>query len=144
MSLVLISSWTWASDTLINLLPPHLTPNWVPIPGAPQTYYAPNLPPDVFRYQGKFYFYWEGYLYAPGSSQGPGKSVFGPPAFFYRIDPRYFKTLRPEMVRESQVLLKPPDSPPGPRIMAPDPQPLIPVPLLPPGPEKTPAGPAGK
>ena len=87
LSLFLIPSWTWASDILINPLPPHLTPNWVPIPGAPQTYYAPNLPTDVFRYQGRFYFYWEGYLYAAASPQGPWKSVFEPRPFSTALTP---------------------------------------------------------
>jgi hypothetical protein len=73
-------------------VPPHVNPQWTPVEGAPGVYYAPNVPTDLFRYRGKYYFYWNGYLYVGKRPQGPWKSVKNIPDFFYKIDPRYFKT----------------------------------------------------
>ena len=100
LSLALSAGWfgppTWAQDIRINPVPPQIRPQWVPVPGDSQAYYAPNLPTDVFRYRGKYYFYWGGYLYLSKSPKGPWKSISKVPAFFYKIDPAYFKTLKKE------------------------------------------------
>ncbi len=52
-----------AQDIRINPIPPHVQPQWTPVPNASGVYYAPNLPTDVFRHGSKYYFYWQGYLY---------------------------------------------------------------------------------
>ncbi|MDP3183126.1 MAG: hypothetical protein Q8M54_09975 [Desulfobaccales bacterium] len=93
-------SWApaWAQDIRINPVPPHVKPVWLPVPGAPQVYYAPNLPTDLFRYRGKYYFYWEGYFYKGKTTKGPWKWVKETPAFSQQIDPAYFKTVKKEGV----------------------------------------------
>jgi len=94
MSLSLGSSW--AQDLRIIPVPPGVKPVWLPVSGAPQVYYAPNLPTDLFRYRGKYYFYWEGYFYRGKSLKGPWKWVKEAPAFSQQIDPSYFKTVKKE------------------------------------------------
>ena len=81
-----------AQDIRINPVPPHVRPQWTPVPNAPGVYYAPNLPTDVFRRGGKYYFYWQGYLYQGRKPKGPWKSVAKVPAWFSEIDPSLFKT----------------------------------------------------
>ena len=84
-----------ASDININPVPPGVQPQWVKVPGAPQISWAPNLPTDVFRYSGKYYFFWENYFYRGPAPEGPWKAVVKVPAVFYQIDPAYFKTKKP-------------------------------------------------
>jgi len=116
-----------ARDIRINPLPPKATPQWTKVPGAPGVYYAPNIPTDVFKYQGKYYFFWESYLYQSKSVKGPWKTVKKPPAVFFKIDPSMFKTVRPETLPPSLV------SPPGPT-PAPPAAPATPAPpAAPPG-----------
>ena len=81
-----------AQDIHINPVPPHVRPQWTQVPNAPGVYYAPNLPTDVFRRGGKYYFYWQGYLYRGSKPKGPWKSVTKVPAWFSDIDPSLFKT----------------------------------------------------
>ena len=142
LSLCVMPSVSGAQDIRINPLPPHIFPKWTPVPGAPQVYYAPNVPTDVFRYRGRFYFYWEGFLYESRTPKGPWKSVAQPPAFFYNIEPRFFKTLRAGKGEEPQVPLKPPSAQ-APQIMAPEPPPAPPAPpaaptWIPPAPQEPP------
>ena len=50
-------SAAWAGDQQFSPpLPPGITPQWVPIPGAPGVHYAPNTNTDLFRYGQKYYF----------------------------------------------------------------------------------------
>ena len=84
-----------AQDIRINPVPPGVTPRWTRVPGAPQVSWAPNLPTDVFRYSGKYYFYWENYFYRGSSPEGPWKLVVKVPEVFYQVDPAYFKTVKP-------------------------------------------------
>ena len=81
-----------AQDIHINPVPPHVRPAWTPVPNAPRVYYAPNLPTDVFRHGGKYYFYWQGYLYRGSKPKGPWKSLTKVPTWFPEIDPSLFKT----------------------------------------------------
>lgn len=94
LAAVLSGAASWAQELRIIPVPPQVRPQWTPVPGAPKVYYAPNLPTDLFRYRGSYYFYWEGYLYKGKTPQGPWKSVKEAPPFFYQIDPAYFKTVR--------------------------------------------------
>jgi hypothetical protein len=80
----------------IQPIPPQVKPQWTPVPGAPRVYYAPNIPTDVFRYRGKYYFFWEGYIYKGNRPTGPWQDVRKVPAWFQEIDPAYFKTARKE------------------------------------------------
>jgi hypothetical protein len=73
-------------------VPPNARPQWVQVQNAPGVYYAPNIPTDLFQYRGKYYLYWNGYLYRAKKIKGPYNQVHQIPAFFYRIDPSYFKT----------------------------------------------------
>lgn len=84
-----------AQDIHINPVPPHVKPQWTPVPNVSGVYYAPNLPTDVFRRGGKYYFYWQGYLYRGSKPKGPWKSVTKIPAWFSEIDPSLFKTAGP-------------------------------------------------
>jgi len=84
-----------AQDIRINPVPPGLKPRWTRVPGAPQVSWAPNLPTDVFRYGGKYYFYWENYFYRGSGPEGPWKAVVKVPEVFYQVDPAYFKTAKP-------------------------------------------------
>jgi hypothetical protein len=92
LSLALSSSW--AQDIRIRPIPPRVQPQWVQVPGVPEVYYATNIPTDVFRYRGKYYFYWENYVYRGKSPKGPWKSLKTVPPWFYQIDPAYLKTAK--------------------------------------------------
>ncbi|MFH1597355.1 MAG: hypothetical protein ABIG94_13510 [Pseudomonadota bacterium] len=96
LGVALAGSPALAQEIRINPVPPHVKPQWTPVPGAPQVYYAPNLPTDVFRYRGKYYFFWAGYLYQGKKPSGPWKTVKEVPAFFHEIDAAYFKTVKKE------------------------------------------------
>ena len=96
LGVALAGSPALAQDIRINPVPPQVKPQWTPVPGAPQVYYAPNLPTDVFRYRGKYYFFWAGYLYQGKKPSGPWKTVQEVPAFFQEIDAAYFKTVKKE------------------------------------------------
>jgi hypothetical protein len=85
--------WAAAAQNLrIDPIPPGLIPQWTAVPGVPQVSWAPNLPTDVFRYRGGYYFYWEGYFYRGSAPQGPWKPVAKVPQVFTRVDASYFKT----------------------------------------------------
>ena len=78
----------------INPVPPGAKPQWTQVPGTPQVSWAPNLPTDVFRYRGKYYFFWENYFYRGPAPRGPWKLVMKVPEVFYNVDPAYFKTVK--------------------------------------------------
>ena len=94
LALVAVPGAAGAQDIRINPVPPDLKPQWTQIPGAPQVSWAPNLPTDVFRYRGKYYFFWENYFYRGSSPEGPWKAVVKVPEVFYQVDPAYFKTVK--------------------------------------------------
>jgi len=94
LALVAAPAAVGAQDIRINPVPPNLKPQWTRVPGAPQVSWAPNLPTDVFRYRGKYYFFWENYFYQGSAPQGPWKAVVKVPKVFYQIDPAYFKTVK--------------------------------------------------
>lgn len=106
LGLALAAAPAVAQDIHINPVPPHVKPQWTPVPNVSGVYYAPNLPTDVFRHGTKYYFYWAGYLYRGSKPQGPWKSVTQPPDWFSEIDPALFKTVKKEAPA-------PPAPPPG-------------------------------
>jgi hypothetical protein len=134
-----------AQDIRINPVSPGLKPQWARVPGAPQVSWAPNLPTDVFRYRGKYYFFWENYFYQGSAPEGPWKAVVKVPKVFYQVDPVYFKTVKP--AGEAPAL--PAGSGPPPKAKIIDLPPTGPpaqappelAPQTPPGPEETPAKP---
>jgi hypothetical protein len=83
-----------AQDIRINPVPSGSKPQWTKVPGEPQVSWAPNLPTDVFRYRGKYYFFWNDFFYQGPRPQGPWKAVVKVPEVFYRVDPAYFKTAK--------------------------------------------------
>ena len=144
-ALVAVPEAFGASDININPVPPGVKPRWVKVPGAPQVSWAPNLPTDVFRYGGKYYFYWENYLYQGSAPEGPWKAVVKVPEAFYQVDPAYFKTVKPA----GEAPAAPAGSTPSPKakiIEVPPPAPPTQAPpemkpQTPPKPEETPAKP---
>jgi hypothetical protein len=127
-----------AQDIRINPVPPGVKPQWTRVPGAPQVSWAPNLPTDVFRYGGKYYFFWANYFYRGPAPEGPWKAVVKVPKVFYQVDPAYFKTVKPAgevpPTPKAKITDIPPTSPPAqaPPELAPQGRP---------GPEETPAKP---
>ena len=134
-----------AQDIRIDPVPPNLKPKWTQVPGAPQVSWAPNLPTDIFRYGGKYYFFWENYFYRGSAPEGPWKSVKKVPEVFYQVDPAYFKTVKPA----GQAPAAPAESTPSPKAKiieipptaSPAQAPTELTPPTPPGPEETPAKP---
>jgi hypothetical protein len=112
--LALSGSLAWSQTIRIIPIPPHVKPQWTPVPGAPQVYYAPNIPTDVFKHQGRYYFYWEGSLFQGPKPTGPWKAVTEVPAFFSQIGPEYFKTLKKEKPAPAPEAVTPRESAPTP------------------------------
>jgi hypothetical protein len=134
-----------AQDIRINPVPPGVTPQWTRVPGTPQISWAPNLPTDVFRYRGKYYFFWENYFYRGSAPEGPWKAVVKVPEVFYQVGPAYFKTAKPA----GEAPAAPAASTPSPKAKTIDIPPTAPPELAPPvlapqdlpGPEETPKPP---
>jgi len=138
-----------AQDIRINPVPPGLKPQWTKIPGVPQVSWAPNLPTDVFRYRGKYYFFWDNYFYRGPAPQGPWKLVGKVPEVFYDVDPIYFKTVKKATETPAAPMAPTEPAPPPPKAKfidlppaSPVPAPPAPAPPSPPGPGETPAPPA--
>ena len=126
-----------AQDIRIEPVPPGVKPQWTQVPGTPQVSWAPNLPTDVFRYRGKYYFFWANYFYQGSAPEGPWKSLVKVPEVFYRIDPAYFKTVKPAagalaapatpgesvMSPKAKIIDIPPTAPPAQAPAAPPPTP---------------------
>jgi hypothetical protein len=140
--------WTaGAQDIRINPVPPGLQPQWTKIPGVPQVSWAPNLPTDVFRYRGKYYFFWDNYFYRGPAPQGPWKLVGKVPEVFYDVDPAYFKTVKKAAGTPAAPPTPAEPAPPPPKakfIELPPASPAPPAPASPSpaGPGETPAPPA--
>jgi hypothetical protein len=93
-ALLMVPVTAGAQDIRINPVPPNVKPQWTQVPGVPQVSWAPNLPTDVFRYRGKYYFFWENYFYRGAAPEGPWKVVVKVPEVFYNVDQAYFKTAK--------------------------------------------------
>jgi hypothetical protein len=145
LALVAAPEAFWAQDIRIEPVPPGVKPQWTQVPGTPQVYWAPNLPTDVFRYQGKYYFFWVNYFYQGSAPEGPWKAVVKVPEVFYQVDPAYFKTVKPAVAAPAA----PGEATPSPKAKIIDIPPTAPpaqappelAPQGPPGPEETPAKP---
>jgi hypothetical protein len=131
-----------AQDIRINPVPPGVKPQWTQVPGAPQVSWAPNLPTDVFRYRGKYYFFWAGYFYQGPAPEGPWKAMAKVPEVFYKVAPTYFKTAK----KVTAAPAEPAPEPPKAKIIEVPPAPPAPAapeaaPPSAPGPEETTAPP---
>ena len=134
-----------AQDIRINPVPPGVKPQWTQVPGTPQVSWAPNLPTDVFRYGGGYYFFWNNYFYRGSAPEGPWKSLKKVPEVFYQVDPAYFKTVK----KSGESPAAPGGATPSPKAKIIDIPPTVPpaqaplelAPPTPPGPEETPAKP---
>lgn len=83
----------WAKKKAwVNPVPADVTVQWVPVPQVAAVQYAPNLPADFFRYQGKYYYYFNNLWYLGPAATGPWQQLQAPPPVFYQIQPVYFKT----------------------------------------------------
>jgi hypothetical protein len=111
-------------------VPPHVIPQWTPMPDLPQVSHAPNLPTDVFRHRGRYYLLWEGIWYRAKNIKGPWMRLDPPPAILSQINPSYLKT------RAKGGAQPPTATPPGqPRpeemLLTPDGKPAVPPPTAP-------------
>jgi len=119
-------------------VPPHVTAQWTPMPDVPQVFFAPNLPTDVFRHRGRYYFYWEGVWYRSNKIKGPWSRVDPPPAILSQIPPSYFKTLPKEGAQPPEAGV-PGQPPSGDVLLTPEGKPALPPPAEP-TPPTPPAG----
>jgi hypothetical protein len=143
LSLALLAVPAEAQRLRLTPVPPQVTPQWTPVPEAPQVSYAPNIPTDVFRYKGKYYFYWAGIWYRSKKVKGPYDRLKNLPEIFGQVDARYYKTAPKEepQVQPPSPVVPPPG--PGEGLTSPETQPETP-PAVPPGtttPEETPLAP---
>jgi hypothetical protein len=68
------------------------TPAWQAAPGVPGMEYAPQEGRDIFRHQGKNYYWWDGrYWHTGPSPQGPWRKTKYLPGDLYRLDATHFK-----------------------------------------------------
>ncbi|MHB8066979.1 MAG: hypothetical protein ACYDIC_03655 [Desulfobaccales bacterium] len=79
----------WAAPR--SPLPPDITPQWTPIPGAPGVHYAPNTNTDLFRYGQRYYYQHDGKWYQARNTAGPWQKVQDVPRSFRQIEAPYFK-----------------------------------------------------
>lgn len=105
-------------------VPPNVTAQWMPLPDLPQVSYAPNIPTDVFKHRGRYYFYWEGIWYQSKNIKGPWTRQDHPPAILSRIQTAYFKTLPKGGAQPPAAGA--PALPPGGGMVTPEGQPMAP------------------
>ena len=72
-------------------LPPDITPQWTPIPGAPGVQHAPNANADLFRYGQRYYYQHDGKWYQGRNIAGPWQRVQDVPRSFRQIQANYFR-----------------------------------------------------
>ena len=72
-------------------LPPGITPEWAPIPGAPGVQHAPNTNTDLFRYGQRYYFQHDNKWYQSRNIAGPWQKVKNVPRSFRQIQSNYFR-----------------------------------------------------
>jgi len=72
-------------------LPPGITPQWTPIPGAPGVHYAPNANTDLFRYGQRYYYQHDGRWYQARNIGGPWQRIQNVPRRFHQIQANFFR-----------------------------------------------------
>lgn len=143
LSVVFAGGPAGAERLRIIPVPPHVTAQWTPMPEVPQVFFAPNLPTDVFRHRGRYYFFWEGVWYRSNKVKGPWSRLEPPPAFVSQIPPAYYKTVsraggQPPAGLQPPAAAAPGQTPPGDVLLTPDGKPVVPP--APPTPPTPPAG----
>ncbi|RJR38585.1 MAG: hypothetical protein C4567_12535 [Deltaproteobacteria bacterium] len=113
-------------------VPPNVTAQWTPLPDLPRVSYAPNIPTDVFKHRGRYYFFWEGVWYQSKKIKGPWMRQDHPPAILSRIQTAYFKTL-PKAAAQPPAAGAP-SLPPGGGMVTPEGTPMAPPVAEPPAP----------
>lgn len=93
-------------------LDPRVAPQWQSVTTVTDVVYAPNLPLDVFRYQGRYYCY-DGRWYRSQVWGGPWQVIPEPPPVFRQIDASYFKKVPPGWSRGRKVGWQGGSLPPG-------------------------------
>jgi hypothetical protein len=86
----------WPAGALVPLpptVPPGVSPDWTPAPGAPGVEYAPNLKVDLFRCGGLYYYWVAGHWRQGDSPTGPWKRALEVPPALRRLDPGLFKSI---------------------------------------------------
>ncbi len=73
-------------------VPPNVVPMWTPAPGPHRVVHAPNIAGDLFRYRGKYYYYYGGQWYKGPTATGPWHLVRKVPLALVKIHPSVFKT----------------------------------------------------
>jgi len=73
-------------------VPPNVAPQWTPVPGPHRVLYAPNIAGDLFRYRGKYYYYYGGQWYKGKTPTGPWHLMRKAPLALLRLHPAIFKT----------------------------------------------------
>jgi len=127
LATVMVGSPAGAQYLRIIPVPPNVVAQWTPMPDLPQVFYAPNIPTDVFRYRGRYYFYWAGTWYQSKKIKGPWTLAQQPPSILSRIQTTYFKTLPRTDVQPPEAAA--PGAPPAEGLMiAPDGKPAAPPP----------------
>jgi hypothetical protein len=108
-------SAAWARDQQFSPpLPPGITPQWAPIPGAPGVHYAPNANTDLFRYGKRYYYQHDGKWYQGRNMAGPWQRVKDVPRRFRQIEAPYFKQ-PPGWAKGNKTGWKGDNMPPGQR-----------------------------
>lgn len=75
-------------------VPPHIKPQWTPVPESPKVFSAPNVPADVFRGPGGYYLSLGPAWYHSRTLNGPWTMVHQAPDFLAAIGPGSFKSPR--------------------------------------------------
>lgn len=73
-------------------VPPNVVPMWTPVPGPHQVVYAPNIAGDLFRYRGKYYYFYGGQWYKGPTVAGPWHLTRRAPLALLKMQPSVFKT----------------------------------------------------
>jgi len=129
----------WSQELHLIPVPPHVQPQWTPLPANPRVSYAPNVPTDVFRYRARYYLFWEGSWYRSGSIRGPWRAADRVPSALAYLDTSAFKGSQKPQARPSGppsgFQVTPPPTPPGTGALPPAPQPGAPPGEPPPAPK---------
>jgi hypothetical protein len=143
LATALAASPAGAERLRIIPVPPNVVAQWTPMPDLPQVSYAPNLPTDVFRHRGRYYFYWEGIWYQSKNIKGPWTRLQHPPAILSRIQTAYFKTVPRGVPQPPGAAV--PGAPPPEGLVTPEGTPAVPPPPMTPqpAPPVPPAPPSG-
>lgn len=94
---ILLTAWAgpqaWALVPLPPTVPPGVSPHWLPAPGSPEVEYAPNLQVDLFRYQGRYYYWVAGGWRVGETPRGPWRRLREIPPALLHINPALFKSI---------------------------------------------------